>query len=238
MPYKARGKCVYKGNKKVGCTKGSVKKYLTALRIHREMVTADVGVGGTATDIGKTNTDSYAPGDARIPKVFGGVIRRPGMSPKKKKKTIFESKFIEHIDNDPIIIDSMLCVTRVTNKNLMRVTEDIVQMVTPDYDKTIFEDGSISLEFVVNEELMTEFANRINGLLGDRLNKSVFVQLEKITDPSELKTGIDTEKEHSSTIKKIKKDPSIPVNKAAEMIARDHLGEHPKYYSKLTKAKL
>ena len=33
MPYKAKGKCVYKKDtgKKVGCTKGSVKKYLAAL---------------------------------------------------------------------------------------------------------------------------------------------------------------------------------------------------------------
>lgn len=33
MPYKAKGKCVYKKNtgEKVGCTKGSVKKYLAAL---------------------------------------------------------------------------------------------------------------------------------------------------------------------------------------------------------------
>jgi hypothetical protein len=33
MPYKARGKCVYKADtgKKVGCTKGPVKKYLAAL---------------------------------------------------------------------------------------------------------------------------------------------------------------------------------------------------------------
>jgi hypothetical protein len=33
MPYKAKGKCVYKkeGGKKVGCTKGSVKKYMAAL---------------------------------------------------------------------------------------------------------------------------------------------------------------------------------------------------------------
>ncbi len=36
MPYKVRGKCVYKKstNKKVGCTKGNVKKYLTALHIN------------------------------------------------------------------------------------------------------------------------------------------------------------------------------------------------------------
>ncbi len=33
MPYKAKGKCVYKSdsNKKVGCTDGPVKKYLAAL---------------------------------------------------------------------------------------------------------------------------------------------------------------------------------------------------------------
>ena len=36
MPYEARGKCVYKKDtgKKVGCTEGSVKKYLAALRMH------------------------------------------------------------------------------------------------------------------------------------------------------------------------------------------------------------
>jgi hypothetical protein len=35
MPYKVKGKCVYKKDtgKKVGCTKGPVKKYLTALNI-------------------------------------------------------------------------------------------------------------------------------------------------------------------------------------------------------------
>lgn len=33
MPYTVKGKCVYKkdGGAKVGCTKGSVKKYLAAL---------------------------------------------------------------------------------------------------------------------------------------------------------------------------------------------------------------
>ena len=36
MPYKVKGKCVYKKDtgKKVGCTKGPVKKYLAALHIN------------------------------------------------------------------------------------------------------------------------------------------------------------------------------------------------------------
>ena len=36
MPYKTKGKCVHKKDtgKKVGCTKGSIKKYLAALHMH------------------------------------------------------------------------------------------------------------------------------------------------------------------------------------------------------------
>jgi hypothetical protein len=39
MPYEARGKCVYKKDtgKKVGCTKGSVQKYLAALHANESV---------------------------------------------------------------------------------------------------------------------------------------------------------------------------------------------------------
>lgn len=38
MPYETRGKCIFRKDtgKKVGCTKGDVKKYLAALQIHEE----------------------------------------------------------------------------------------------------------------------------------------------------------------------------------------------------------
>jgi hypothetical protein len=44
MPYEARGKCVYKkdGGAKVGCTKGSVKKYLAALHANADESVEDV----------------------------------------------------------------------------------------------------------------------------------------------------------------------------------------------------
>jgi hypothetical protein len=45
VPYKAKGKCVYKKDtgKKVGCTKGSVKKYLGALHANvKENVFNDI----------------------------------------------------------------------------------------------------------------------------------------------------------------------------------------------------
>ena len=44
MPYTVRGHCVYKKDtgKKVGCTKGDVKKYLAALHMHAECTKYDI----------------------------------------------------------------------------------------------------------------------------------------------------------------------------------------------------
>lgn len=44
MPYKVKGKCVYKkdGGAKVGCTKGSVKKYLAALHANASESTQEL----------------------------------------------------------------------------------------------------------------------------------------------------------------------------------------------------
>lgn len=50
MPYKVKGKCVYKkdGGTKVGCTKGSVKKYLAALHANAdESVTPEETINET-----------------------------------------------------------------------------------------------------------------------------------------------------------------------------------------------
>ena len=50
MPYKVKGKCVYKkeDNSKVGCTKGSVKKYLAALYANADVNEANTLKGGKA----------------------------------------------------------------------------------------------------------------------------------------------------------------------------------------------
>ena len=45
-------------------------------------------------------------------------------------------------------------------------------------------------------------------------------------DPTQLKTGIEIEQEHTSDLN------------LAEKIARDHLAEDPEYYTKLKKAGL
>ncbi len=53
-------------------------------------------------------------------------------------------------------------------------------------------------------------------------------------DGGELAKGIKTEKEHADTIKKIY-DHKVPLSKAPELIAKDHIEENPKYYTELQK---
>lgn len=49
----------------------------------------------------------------------------------------------------------------------------------------------------------------------------------------ELLQGIEVEREHAGTIQYLKDHPELTVDQAAELIARDHLGELPDYYTRL-----
>lgn len=51
---------------------------------------------------------------------------------------------------------------------------------------------------------------------------------------NQLQYGIKTELEHAKTISKIRNQKLTPIQ-AARLIAKDHLKEDPKYYSKLCK---
>jgi len=55
------------------------KNYLT------EFTVADAGIAST-TDFAYKSDDTYAPGDARTPKVLGSTITRKGKLKKKKGK--------------------------------------------------------------------------------------------------------------------------------------------------------
>lgn len=80
MPYKVKGKCVYKKDtgKKVGCTKGPVKKYLAALHINakesvgtfKEHFFRTAGGDQRVTDTSATAEATYADGqDSTMPAV-------------------------------------------------------------------------------------------------------------------------------------------------------------------------
>jgi hypothetical protein len=67
-----------------------VKKYITDNTVATAGMAPTGGQGG-----GDYNTsDTYAPGDARLPKVLGATIKRKGKVKKKQKKKLNESKTI------------------------------------------------------------------------------------------------------------------------------------------------
>jgi len=58
-----------------------------------EFTVADAGLSGDA-DFSYNSGDTYAPGDARVPKVLGTTISRKGKVKKKRKKKLNEAKTI------------------------------------------------------------------------------------------------------------------------------------------------
>ena len=58
-----------------------------------EFTVADAGLAGDA-DFSYNSGDTYAPGDARIPKALGATISRKGKVKKKRKKKLNENKSI------------------------------------------------------------------------------------------------------------------------------------------------
>lgn len=58
-----------------------------------EFTVADAGLA-SAVDFSYNNDDTYATGDARLPKVLGATIKRKGKVKKKRKKKLNEAKTI------------------------------------------------------------------------------------------------------------------------------------------------
>ena len=74
---------------------------------------------------------------------------------------------------------------------------------------------------------LTDRINRaLTGLLSDHppTRREVEAQLRK---------GVREEMEHAATIKRVKRNPQMPVRAVAEAIAKDHIKEDPRYYDKL-----
>jgi NACalpha-BTF3-like transcription factor len=56
--------------------------------------------------------------------------------------------------------------------------------------------------------------------------------VKKVIDQEQIDLGTKVEKEHDKTIKKVKKNPGLPVEAVEKSIALDHLKENPHYYVK------
>lgn len=110
MPYKAKGKCVYKADtgKKVGCTKGSVKKYLAALHAnvpdakHEEIETP---MKIKLSEIAKRVMEANKPAPIMLngKQVERGSIELDGVDPKDYPD--FSDAYIaraEYVDGTPL----------------------------------------------------------------------------------------------------------------------------------------
>jgi len=93
MPYKAKGKCVYKKDtgKKVGCTKGDVKKYLAALHMNTDESVKKESINELKKEIRKILFETISEGKNKKMDV-SDEIHLPELTMKKKD-------LIEHLKN-------------------------------------------------------------------------------------------------------------------------------------------
>jgi len=208
-------------------------------------------------------SDFYASGDARNPSLLGAgdIITRFGKAGKRRRKsTMFDSYFNKSFYPDRIIkeLNTSFALT-VTQKNLERVVEHMVQEHTDVYDTVRNNKGHLKILFNTDDDNFEQLTNRLVGMFEDRLNKSIFLNVEKTIQPiltekeDYLKGGLadgmdykDLAKERGVPIKKMKhmvhkvgakveREHTNNPDIAAE-IARDHIKElGMKYYPELDK---
>ena len=241
-----------------GWKKAGKHSWRKGKKMYKEMVSADAfGAGSVGT--GPTvpgGADTYAPGDARTPKLLGAIQSRHGLIGKKKHsrsrpsfKRTFESVLRESsVFPSPIIPDHTICSVVVKSANLEQITEDLITLSGITYNKERKSNGNLIITFEARSPYIDNFSNRINGMFGDRLNKEIFVRLEKAKPlefplpknrAGELAVGKKVEREHTKTVDKIRKGTLKPnIKDVSASIAGDHLREKPKYYTKLLKARL
>jgi hypothetical protein len=69
-----------------------------------------------------------------------------------------------------------------------------------------------------------------------KITQDAFIEeLQKLAEGSQLKQGIEIEKEHLDTIHKVKNKIISSDNDILKSIAKDHLGEKSNYYTLLKK---
>lgn len=79
---------------------GRFAKYFKKV-LEEAMTAGDLGSGGFAPNA-STSGDTYAPGDARVPKVLGKVQKRADLDPKKKKKKKKKAKKTKPVFHEEI----------------------------------------------------------------------------------------------------------------------------------------
>jgi hypothetical protein len=243
--------------------------YKDSLQAIREMNVAGgaggmFGAGGAGTFGGAVgNVDSYAPGDARVPKILGlGDTRAPGKKGKKGKKTkvpMYRRAFIEALTTESIETPIQLkCLIYTDSLEYQQVITDLCENYniayesepecvilegTDDYLQNILTkiQGVVTVEPFENGEIvalvgeMDEVsANKIPG--GKAQRKTI----EDYYHKYDKKGYYDIENFKEEFFKKLDQGIKIEMEHTtdkdfAREIATDHLWEDLEYYTKLAK---
>ncbi len=228
--------------------------YKTGLRIVRENMMAGgeagvFGAGGTSAG-GLYNSDSYAPGDARVPKVLGMGNNDPyenvgkGKKGKKNKKDrnklqskipIYRRTFVETLATESVENFNLRCIIYSEVPEYQQVISDVLEKYAVTYncgENSVIIEGSdeyiqsvlTMITDVLSEDVFS--TGEVVALLGE-MDISVDAKFKRPKkkpeeyDQKQLQMGIKVEHEHT-------KDSKI-----AAMIAMNHLDEYPGYYSAL-----
>lgn len=243
MPYEVKGKCVYKkdGGAKVGCTKGSVDKYLAALHANADEsveLTEDIknkilyGFHATKHDMKngfyKGNIDTIYP--EAIRETYQNIISEYDVNLENddidKMGKILEKKGygFTFVSREPIKSSSFQSGQYKYGEYLYKVYGKGDELILDDYNE-------INAEIVVTKhplyfekvENMNE-SNKLKGGKADKLTpkdlgKKFGVPVEQIK--AQIQKGINIEMEHTDDKEK------------ATEIATDHVSEFPDYYNRL-----
>ena len=130
MPYKVKGQCIFKKDtgKKVGCTKGSVDKYLAALHANVDESTENKLIGGKSDklsikDIAKKFNVSASEIKAQIQK--GIKIESEHTSDKEKATEIAT----DHVSEFPDYYDRLIKMEKAAEKELEKTNEGIKKSI-------------------------------------------------------------------------------------------------------------
>ncbi len=230
--------------------------YKSGLRIIQENMMAGgttgiFGAGGMSAG-GLYNSDSYAPGDARIPKVLGAGGNDPyanvdkGKKGKKRKSDrkklqstvpVYRRTFVETLATESVEDYNLGCIIYSEVPEYQQVISDVLERYAVTYEigeNSIFLEGTDSyIQSVLSNitDVISEnvFASGDVVALISEMDTTISVKFRRPKkrreeyDQVQLRMGIKTEHEHTNDIE------------AATIIAMNHLDEFPKYYSGLAK---
>jgi Protein of unknown function (DUF5661) len=133
MPYEVKGKCIFKkdGGAKVGCTKGSVDKYLAALHANaNESVDENKLVGGKGDN--ETPSKLAKKFDVPVDKIKGQIKKGTGVEGEHTKDTEKAKEIAtDHESELPDYYDRLEKMEKKASKELKRkdVTENTKSLI-------------------------------------------------------------------------------------------------------------